>query len=295
MSSSHIGGFSLLSETVAELREGSTRADGAWQGVRPSAMIAVPLFGNAMRPIELALQVIERVAELQPIGTSDLARRMELPKATVHRLLLALEKSGWLEREEDSRALWCVSLKPIAVAGRAIERKRGLRMAALPIMDELRRSTDETLHLGLLDGDGMVLMERFDGGRSIHAFLPVGTHWLLHRSSAGKAVLAHLPKARQEAYMQVPRYRRPTDELLTPEELSAELDLIRERGFAISLGLQPPHSSSVGAAIFDKHGLPFAGLSVTGAADRLKAEQCLALAPLVVAAARRISMGMSMA
>src|SRR5690348_8101143 len=117
-------------------------------------------YQECMRPIELALRLIERVAELQPVGTSDLARDMGLPKATVHRLVQALERAGWLEREPDSRALWCVSLKPIAVSGRAIERKRGLRMAALPVMDDLRRETGETLHLGLLVDDGIVLVER---------------------------------------------------------------------------------------------------------------------------------------
>jgi DNA-binding IclR family transcriptional regulator len=248
-----------------------------------------------MRPIELALQLIERVAELQPVGTSDLARQMDLPKATVHRLVQALERAGWLEREPDSRALWCVSSKPIAVAGRAIERKRGLRMAALPVMDDLRRETGETLHLGLLVDDGIVLLERFDGNRPMHAFIPVGTQWQLHRSSAGRAVLAHLTAERQQDYLATPRAWRWTEQPVAPEAFRAELDHIRERGFAYTLGRQAQETSSVGAPIFDKHGVPFAGLSITGAADRLKAEECLALAPRVMDAARRISVGMSLA
>lgn len=50
----------------------------------------------------------------------------------------------------------------------------------------------------------------------------------------------------------------------------------------------------IGTAIFDKRGRPFACLSITGAADRLHEKDLLALAPHLVAPARRISIGMSM-
>lgn len=248
-----------------------------------------------MRPIGLALQLIEGVAELQPIGASEIARRLGLPKATAHRILLALETYGWLERDGGNRPLWSVSMTPISIAGRAIERKSGLRIAALSVMDDLRRSTDETVHLGLLDGDSMVLLERVDGMRSVSTFLPVGTSWGLHWSSAGKAVLARLPADRQSAYMSKPLIRRKTTtDILPPEELKLELESVRERGFAMSVGSMPGSASSVGAAIYDKSGFPFAGLSISGASERLKAEQLLELAPKVVEAARRISMGVSM-
>ncbi|MEQ8311571.1 MAG: IclR family transcriptional regulator [Sphingopyxis sp.] len=250
---------------------------------------------GASRPVGLALRLVERVAEWQPIGASDLARRLALPKATVHRLLLALETFGWLERDGGTRPLWSVSMRPIAVGGRAIERKSGLRIAALSVMDALRHETGESVHLGLIDGENIVLIERIDGVNSVNIFLPVGTSWDLSWSSGGKSVLAHLPEAELETYLQTPRYRRKSEtDIIPPAELRRELASIRDRGFAISVGVPPAASSSIGAAIFDKRGRPFAGLSITGASDRLREEELLALAPQLVAAARRISIGMSM-
>lgn len=248
-----------------------------------------------MRPVELAFRLLEQVAELQPIGASDLARSMALPKATVHRLLIVLEGAGWLAREEKARTLWSVTLKPVAVAGRAIERMSGLRMAALPVMDDLRRDLGETVHLGLLDGDRIVLVERVDGAKSVNSFLPVGTHWDLHWSSAGKAILAHLPEPAKAAYLAKPLLKRRSTEPLDPAELAAELEAIRAQGFATTLGRGEARSSSVGAAIFDKFGVPCAGLSVTGAAERLSQDDLMGLAPKVAAAAGRISMGLSFA
>jgi len=248
-----------------------------------------------MRPVGLALAAVERVAEWQPIGTSELARRMDLPKATIHRLLLALEAYGWLERDGGTRPRWSVTVKPISIGGRAIEHKSGLRMAALSIMDTLRHETGETVHLGLLQGDNILLIERIDGINSVNIFLPVGTSWDLSWSSGGKAVLANLPAERQRLFLQTPRYRRKSETDIVPADvLAAELAMIRDRGFAISAGLPPAASSSVGAAIFDKHGQAFAGLSVTGAANRLREPELLTLGPRVVEAARRISIGMAM-
>ena len=247
------------------------------------------------RPVGLALLLVERVAEWQPIGASDIARRLALPKATVHRLLLALETFGWLERDGGSRPLWSVSMRPIAVGGRAIERKSGLRMAALSVMDALRHETGESIHLGLVDGENIVLIERIDGVNSVNIFLPVGTSWDLSWSSSGKSVLAHLPEAELERFLRTPRFRRKSETDIIPvAELRDELAGIRARGFAISVGVPPAASSSIGTAIFDKRGRAFAGLSITGASDRLREDELLALAPQLVAAARRISIGMSM-
>jgi IclR family acetate operon transcriptional repressor len=173
--------------------------------------------------------------------------------------------------------------------------RSGALVSALSVMDALRNATGETIHLGLLDDEAIILIERLDGFKSVSVFLPTGTSWDLSWSSGGKAVLAHLPIKMQEAYLDTPRYRRKSETDFMPrEELAAELATIRQQGFAISVGVQPASSSSIGCAIFDKSGAPFATISITGASDRLRRSDLLALAPQVKEAARRISMGMSM-
>lgn len=248
-----------------------------------------------MRPVGLALLLVQRIAKWQPISASELARRLALPKATVHRLLMALEHFDWLERQGGTRPLWSLTTRPIAIGGRAIERKSGLRMSALSVMDALRHATGETVHLGLLDGQRIILIERLDGFNSVNVFLPIGTSWDLSWSSGGKAMLAHLPLDQQEAYLATPRYRRKSETDLVPrEELAAELVSIRDQGFAMSVGVPPASSSSIGCAIFDKSAAPFACLSITGASDRLDRDALLALSQHVTEAARRISIGMTM-
>jgi IclR family acetate operon transcriptional repressor len=264
------------------------------EDVAPDAKLAEGASAS-MRPVRLALQMIERIAEWQPVSASEVARRFGLPKATTHRLLVALEQFGWLERQGGTRPLWSLTTRPIAIGGRAIEQKSGLRMSALSVMDALRSATGETAHLVLHDDQSVILIERLDGFKSVNHFLPIGTSWDLSWSSGGKAILANMPPELHEAFLQVPHYRRKSDtDLMPPEELADELKKIRRQGFAISVGTLPGSSSSVGCAIFDKLGTPFAAISLHGAADRLHRNHLLTLAPQVMEAARRISMGMSM-
>lgn len=254
-----------------------------------------PDAASQMRPVRLALQMVERIAQWQPISASELARRLALPKATVHRLLIALEQFGWLERQGGTRPLWSLTSRPITIGGHAIERKSGIRMSALSVMDALRIATGETVHLGLLDGETIILIERLDGFKSVNVFLPTGTSWDLSWSSGGRAVLAHMSAEFQQAYLEVPRYRRKSETDIMPrDELAAELTAIRQQGFAISIGVLPASSSSIGCAIFDKTGAPFAAISISGASDRLGRADLLSLAPHLVEAARSISMGMGM-
>lgn len=250
----------------------------------------------SIRPVSLSLQLIEKVSEWQPISASEIARRLALPKATVHRLLLGLENFGWLERDEGPRPLWSQTTRAIAIGGRAIERRSNLRMAALPIMDALRQATGETVHLGLLDdkNENIILVERIDGTRNVNLFLPIGSVWPLHWSSGGCAILANFSEDLQENYLRKPIYRRKSESDILPlEELSTELIEIRRRRFSITVGFPPATSSSIGAAIFDRRGFPFAGLSINGASERLRTNDLLALAPQLLEAARRISIGMS--
>ena len=53
-----------------------------------------------------AFSVLERVAELQPVGLSELARAADLPKSTVHRCLQTLQEVGWVESSGGTSARW---------------------------------------------------------------------------------------------------------------------------------------------------------------------------------------------
>ncbi|HEV2366203.1 MAG TPA: IclR family transcriptional regulator [Caulobacteraceae bacterium] len=245
-----------------------------------------------MRSVEVALKVLEEIGWRQPIGVSELSRRLGLSKTTVQRSLSTLRRAGWIEPAAEARTAWSLSIRALVVGGRAIEAGRGLRAIAIPVMEDVRRRTEETIHLMVRERASVVLIERLDGIKPVQVFNPLGGRALLHRTSSGKAVLANLPADERSEYLSRPlttgRTRQPVD-LAT---LESELALVRERGFALNLSSNQPDVNAVGAAIFDPAQRPIGAITVSAPAARMTEAVCLANGPIVADAARRITMGL---
>lgn len=237
-----------------------------------------------MRPVRISLEILEEVASRQPIGTSELARQLDLSKTTVHRALMSLAEAGWIEPTGEARKSWQLSIHALVVAGRALESQLGLRSIAIPVMEGLRRSTEETVHLVVRYHDSVALIERLDAIKPVRIFHPFGGRAPLHLTSSGKAILANLPQAELESYL------RRCGAKAGP--LVREFQQVHRRGFAINLGQNLPDANAVGAAIMGDGDRPIAAITVSAPSERMPEKLCLVRGPLVHDAARRISLGL---
>src|SRR5580693_6872120 len=157
-----------------------------------------------MESVKTALRVLEQVAKMGQKGVSELARALGEPKSTVQRNLLTLHEAGWIKPlDQHGRRGWMLSTKVVSLA-RTLEPVTGLRMHALPVLEKLREVTRETIHLTILDGDRVVLIERLDSPQALRTVRPLGGAGPLHASSNGKAMLAHLAAPRRHAYLAQP-------------------------------------------------------------------------------------------
>ena len=245
-----------------------------------------------MRAVQIALRVLDTVSRRQPVGVSELARELQLSKTTVQRSLLSLSQAGWIEPAHEQKTAWTLSVRALVVGGRAIDSRRGLRSIAIPIMETLRRATEETIHLFVRDGDWVVLIERLDGIKPVRMFNPVGGFAWMHRTSSGKSILANLPQAECDQYLARPLTTGQPRAALDVTAFLDELALIRERGFAINLSANQPDVSAVSAAIFDANRQPIGAISISGPSDRISESLCIERGPLVSDAARQATMGM---
>ena len=120
------------------------------------------------------------------LGVNEIARRTELPKSTVSRLVKEMHEAGFLERKAQKVGLGLQMFE----WGELASRRRSLRQVALPFMADLREATRQTIHLALLDGTEVVYVEilhREDAPR-----LPsrVGGRLPAHATGVGKALLS---------------------------------------------------------------------------------------------------------
>jgi len=244
-----------------------------------------------MRPVHITLQLIEALSAVQPAGVTELAALTGIPRSTAQRALMTLYEAGWIELVDAKRGNWTLSLRALIAAGRAGESQGTLRNIAIPVMEELRRSTEETIHLMARQAESVVLIERLDGIRPVEQFRPFGSSAPLNLVATGKAILAALPEDELDDYLREPLPARTPISVTDPEVLRRELVEVRARGYATTFGGNRPTVAAVGAAILDSNGKPFAALSASGPLARITPQRAEVLGPLVADAARRIGMG----
>jgi IclR family acetate operon transcriptional repressor len=241
-----------------------------------------------MRNVLNALRVLEEVATRQPVGVGELARVLDIPKSSVQRALQTLNTAGWIRPARGEVTRWVVTTKALDV-GRHASGDLGLRDAAVPIMEDLRRRTDETIHLTVPEGDRVVLIERLETSKPLRISIALGHALPLHASANGKAVLASGPLEAIARLLAegLPRY---TDTTITePDRLLADLDKVRTRGYATNHGEWRTDVGSVAAAIMGDAGEPVASLSVNLPRTRLTDESQALYGNAVSEAARSIS------
>ncbi|MEJ8281610.1 IclR family transcriptional regulator [Pseudonocardia spirodelae] len=233
-----------------------------------------------------AIRVLEAVGERQPVGLSEVARAVDLPKSTVLRTLRTLAEVGWCGLGEDAR--WRLTYRAFAVGNQARD-AGGLRERALPVLHELQLATGETVHLAAPDGRELVLVERLDTAHRLRAFLPLGHRIPLHASATGQAYLAACTDEEVERYLAGPLEPSTGHTVTDPGRLRECLAQVRARGWSVNPEGLSDGIAAVGAAVLGPDGRPVGSLSVSGPTVRMTEDVFDGHGAAAADAARRIS------
>lgn len=236
--------------------------------------------------IDRALAVLGVLAEAsQPMGVTEIAKRVGLPKSVVHYHVSALVRNRYVEARPDRRyGLGYAALK----LGRSNHSNLELRTRALPHMRTLHHDTWETVALSALVGRERVYVDQFVSPQEIKLAVELGRPFPLHAGAPGWVILAFLPLDAREALLSEPLERLSPHTVVDPSSLRRLLDEIRDTGLAISRSERQEGAASVAAPVFDGHGVVGA-LSVCGPEYRFD-ENCLdRYGPLVRAASGQLS------
>ena len=137
--------------------------------------------------VDKAVAILDTL-ERSPCSLSELASSTAMPRATAHRLALALERHGLVDRDAAGRFL----LGPrLAALGREAGRgARSLAEAAGPALAELRDRTGESTQLYVPAGDRRVCVVSLESPHGLRTIVPVGASLPMDRGSAGKVLAA---------------------------------------------------------------------------------------------------------
>jgi DNA-binding IclR family transcriptional regulator len=243
--------------------------------------------------VSRAVVLLELLAEHGELGVTELGRRLEVHKATASRLVGTLADGGLVERNPATDK-FRLGAGVIHLAGAAMA---GLDLVhrARPFLEDLAERTEETVNLGVFDGDSVVYVDQIAGTRAIVSASWVGRRTPLHCTSNGKVLLAHLPDADRERALAAPLEPRTKHTVTDPNVLRAQLLEVRVRGYAQTLEELEEGLNAIAAPVRDASGDVIAAVSVAGPAFRMRAADLRRIAPMTVDAAAAISRRMGFA
>jgi IclR family acetate operon transcriptional repressor len=235
-----------------------------------------------------ALQALEMIAAHQPLGVSELARRLGVSKPTGQRAIQSLAAENWIRRSDTHPGRWVLTPKVLGVALH-VGQEAGLRELALPQMNVLAAATTESVHLAVLDGAEIVVVEEVESTQVVRIHWPVGNRSPVHASANGKAILAALPREQVEGHLPA-RLEAFTAETITDRRrFLAELDRTAERGYAVQRAELRPDVAAVAAAISPQPHLPVGAVGLFLPIQRFHEDEEERLGLLVRAAADAIA------
>lgn len=238
--------------------------------------------------LEKGIDVLLALGEYpQGTGVSELSRRVGLPVSTVHRLLGILISSGFARFEPEGKR-YMLGFGVFELA-RKVSLARSLSEVALPVMRRLVKETGEPSLLSVPDGLEMVYVERVEGWRRIQIRGAVGERGPLYCTSLGKAMLAFMPDDERESLIGRLEFKKIAPNTITnPDELRAELELTRRRGYGLAREEREEGVRSLGAPILGSRGRPVAAVCISAPVFRVSLETLEGFAPMLQEAAAEI-------
>ncbi len=135
--------------------------------------------------LDKVAHVLRAVAE-RPLGLNSLQSATGLPRATAHRLAVALEAHGLLRRDEEGR----FDLGPeLAALGRAASGRFPFGSVALPILESLRDTTGESVQLFVREGAHRRCVLSLQSPHALRWIVPEGVLFPLELGSAGRVLI----------------------------------------------------------------------------------------------------------
>jgi IclR family KDG regulon transcriptional repressor len=239
--------------------------------------------------VERALNILEAAAQRRDgLTNSEISRKLGIPKSSASYILRTLERRGYLRRDGES-GRYRLGLKILSLGGDA---QGNLEIAdvALPFMRTLGEKIRMTVHLAVLDQGEAVYVEKVEAPGFFKVNTWVGRRMFLHSTSVGKCLLAWLPKQEIENVVRQQGLKKRTPKTITTvSKLLADLEHVKQSGYAVDDEENSLGARCLGAPIFDAVGNVTAALGASGTLTQVDEANMPRMIEALKETARRIT------
>lgn len=241
-----------------------------------------------MQSLARAMRVLDSFAGRE-LGVAEVAREHGIPKSTAFRVLSTLRRTGHLQ-QDPATGRYRLGLKLLDL-GQRVAAGLDLRRVARPTMYALAQRSRSTVFLAMLADATVINVEQAESPEPVRLVADDALLGRLpHTIGTGKVLLAHLPPAaRATVVARLEMVRLTPHTTVDRDRLLADLELVRERGYAVNDQEQVIGIRGVAAPVRDHRGQVVAALSIAAPAVWLTQEAIPRYAEWVMAAADEIS------
>ncbi|HZH55567.1 MAG TPA: IclR family transcriptional regulator [Burkholderiaceae bacterium] len=207
-------------------------------------------------------------ASAVPLSLADMVRELQLPKSTLHGLCGTLQQLGLITRLESG----LVTLGPhVMIWANAFLARIDLTQEFFASWDDMRVLPEETITLSVRDGCDVVYLACRNGSRPLGFTFRAGMRLPSVYTATGKAMLSTLPPEQVRRLLSGDWPKPHTSNgPRSIDELLAELEAVRERGYSIDQQEVSEGMHCFGAPVFDSRASEaVAGVAVSIQSDSL--------------------------
>jgi DNA-binding IclR family transcriptional regulator len=208
--------------------------------------------------LDKGLDILELFASTpEGLTVSEAARRLERTVSEIFRMILCLERRGYLAQTEN-KDRYQLTLRLFRLAQEHPPTKR-LVTEALPVMHALAHELRQSCHMGIIDGAHVVILAQVDSPESTGFYVKMGSKVDLMHAATGHVILSHLNEDARERvigeWRQETKRRKPVD-------LEAHLAKIVSRGYERRASYEVAGVVNISFPILNVQGQAIAGLTV---------------------------------
>jgi IclR family acetate operon transcriptional repressor len=242
---------------------------------------------NKVQSLDRALEILKLLGSEPEMRVTDLARRLEVHKSTVFRLLATLQEHGLVE-QNPSTERYRLGYGLVRLAGSVVA-ELDLARTARGVLEQLALRTGETVNLAILQGDQVVNIDQIAAPNLVVNVNWVGKQTPLHATSNGKVLLARLPEDERRRLLSRALPRLTPRTITDPRILEKQLRRVVEEGYAFTLEELEVGLNAVAAPVFAADGRVLAAVSVAGPAYRVTPQRLTELGEMTKDAGEAIS------
>jgi IclR family pca regulon transcriptional regulator len=259
---------------MAKLRMSTNENEARHSRLQANVEFA-PFEGNPDFVLSLArgLRVIETFeAHTEGLSNAEISRRTGLSRAAVRRILITLQRLGYVEPDGSVYRLRSRVMR----LGFSYLSSNSLATLAQPILEHVIELVHESSSVGVLEGDEVVYVARATAKRVMSVGLSVGSRFPAYCTSMGRVLLSGLFEQESAAYLKRAELTRITPKTVVDRAVLAEIiTQVKVKGFAINNEELELGHRSIAVPVKNRKGRIVAGMNIGVHAARVSVSEMM--------------------